>query len=240
MPPFNIWTADKWPPRHTRDEKYTFLAAAVEAVGRHLYPLDWTDSDPISTGQGGERFKAVQEWLAGTIARNELPFVLFPESMGEPRLPREQTSGMSKFGASDWNVADISPLFLSCQMPGEVIHPEWPVQPDWIYVSRDALEALVRGRSVLNKPFERKPSSSSGDSAPSLAKKKPTRPEIQRWFISEFLPVNPKQPPGDDIYEAAKLVMPQVNRAWVREVVKNNWPEDWSEKPGPKGPRSPK
>lgn len=62
--------------------------------------------------------------------------------------------------------------------------------------------------------------------------------QVRRWFVGEFLPANPKQVPKENIIKAAQVAMPMVTRHKVRKVMEQNWPNEWSQKPGPKGPRT--
>lgn len=139
-PVFSIWQ-NEWP-RDPRNNEFVFLARAVQEVGKFLFPL-WNDTDPLSKGEGFKRYQEVQEWIASAIAMEKLPFVLITPR-GSVRMAREKTQGYSEFGASDWNVADVAPLFRTCQMPGTRHRcPEYAPAPDWIYVERVALSRLM-------------------------------------------------------------------------------------------------
>ena len=219
--PFSVWRVP-WP-RDTLDGEFVFLARAVDAVGNLLFPSEWTESDPLGRDDALKRFKAVQDWIAQAIAAKHVPFVLISNKGGEPRRTQEDSKGWSTFGVSDWNVADVSPFFRTCQMPGEFIGPETTSEPDWIYLDRAALvKAMTKPAEPISKGL--------------------SLPAVEKWFVETIVVPWQRNPTASNqITSRAALAQaqekfPSLSKPAFTKIWGAHRPPEWS-KSGPRKKR---
>lgn len=217
-PPFNVWRSENRPIAETRNGEFVSLVRAVTEVGQFLFGNAWTDEEPLSDDEvARERFTEVQEWIGKAIASKKIPFVLISPDGKSRLLSRESDPwAFPSFGASDWDAADLTDLFRTCQMR---LHPsrcpEQPIVPFWIFVRRQELSRLTAtvGEEEMGKP--------------------PAPDDLERWFKTEVL--KPWTESGTranwrPTFARMKLRFPTIRQSQFKAVWNALRPPSWSKR----------
>lgn len=179
----SFWFVERWP-REDPESIYIFLGHAVLATGKALFRATWSDDDPkkVFSGSGNiqeerERVTSVMEKLGVAIARGDVRFALRVEEGGGFKPQKEsldiRDGALVRFGKSNWNVDDLTPLFKYAQMNDGIFRPERVPPLDWIYVERQSFERFIAGLALQVQGFAQDDTQSSQHVARTETEKTP-------------------------------------------------------------------